>query len=198
MLSRVQEFEQVYILQSLPKDKIRASVKALKELEEMNGRSINKNPIPWKEENEKSIKISTMNCMNLNITFEEIICDPTLMESSLIALSETWLQPGIVFNIKGFKSHFNSIGSGKGLALYYKENIFKPTIEVKEETIQITKMEATNLEVITVYKSEKANVSVLLEHLKTMIKPGIPTVVQGDFNMCYLSNKYNKVTKYLE
>ena len=46
MLSRVQEFEQVYILQSLPKDKIRASVKALKELEEMNGRSINKNPIP--------------------------------------------------------------------------------------------------------------------------------------------------------
>ena len=85
-----------------------------------------------------------------------------------------------------------------GLALYYKENIFKPTIEVKEDTIQITKMEATNLEVITVYKSEKANVSVLLEHLKTMIKPGIPTVVQGDFNMCYLSNKYNKVTKYLE
>ena len=54
MLSRVKEFEQVYILQSLPKDKIRASAKVLKEFEEMNARSINNNPIPWKHIKEKS------------------------------------------------------------------------------------------------------------------------------------------------
>ena len=51
MLSRVEEFEQIYILDKLPKEKIRASEKALKELEVMNKRSINQNPIPWKQEN---------------------------------------------------------------------------------------------------------------------------------------------------
>ena len=43
MLSRVEEFEQIYILDSLPEDKIRASGKALTELKEMNKRSINQN-----------------------------------------------------------------------------------------------------------------------------------------------------------
>ena len=36
MLSRVQEFDQIYILNKLPDDKIRASSKALAELEKMN------------------------------------------------------------------------------------------------------------------------------------------------------------------
>ena len=138
-----------------------------------------------------------MNCMNLNITFEDIVSDPTLMESSLIALSETWLQPGMQFDINGFVSHFNSMGQGKGLAFYYKHNTFRPTVDIKEENIQITKMETTELEVITVYRSDKGNVSDLLDYLKTLIKPGVATVVRGDFNICCQANKNNKVTKYL-
>ena len=59
-------------------------------------------------------------------------------------------------------------------------------------------MESTKLEVITIYRSEEGNISVLLEHLKLMISPRIPTVVQGDFNLCYRANKNNRVTKYLE
>ena len=49
MLSRVEEFKQIYILESLPEDKIRASAKALAELSEMNAISINQNPIEWKK-----------------------------------------------------------------------------------------------------------------------------------------------------
>ena len=64
--------------------------------------------------------------------------------------------------------------------------------------IQITEMESPKLEVITIYRSEEGNISVLLEHLKLMISPGIPTVVQGDFNLWYRTNKDNRVTKYLE
>ena len=92
MLSRVEEFEQIYILDSLPEDKIRASRKALTELEEMNKRSINQNHIPWKQDNECCIKIASLNCMNLSNNYEDIVCDKTLMESSVIALSETWLE----------------------------------------------------------------------------------------------------------
>ena len=43
MLSRVEEFEQIFILDELPEKNIRASPKALIELEEMNERSINQN-----------------------------------------------------------------------------------------------------------------------------------------------------------
>ena len=50
----------------------------------------------------------------------------------------------------------------------------------------------------TVYRSEKGNSSELIEHLKKMIKPSIATVVCGDLNICYVSNKNNKISKYLE
>ena len=59
-------------------------------------------------------------------------------------------------------------------------------------------MESIHFEVITVYRSEEGKISVLIEHLKQMIKPGITTIVQGDFNLWYLSNDKNKITKYLE
>ena len=74
-----------------------------------------------------------------------------------------------VLYINGYNSHFNSVGPGKGLAFYYKEDIFEPTMEVKVEKLQITKMESIEVDIITVYKSEQANLSELLEHLKTMI-----------------------------
>ena len=65
MLSRVEEFEQIFILGSLPKEKIRASPKALKELDAMNARSINQHPMIWKQQKSKFLKICSLNCMNL-------------------------------------------------------------------------------------------------------------------------------------
>ena len=59
-------------------------------------------------------------------------------------------------------------------------------------------MESNELELILVYKSESAKLSELLEHLQTMINPLGTTVVCGDFDICYHSNKNNKLSKYLE
>merc|ERR1712030_150524 len=106
MLSRVEEFEQIFLLDKLPERNIRASPKALKELKEINGRSINQNPIPWQQNNKNCIKIASLNCMNLNNTFQDILSDSTLLQSTLLALSETWLLEETGFYIKGYKSHF--------------------------------------------------------------------------------------------
>ena len=136
MLSRVEEFEQIFILDSLPAEKIRASSKASKELGEMNARSINQNPIPWKQDN-THYKVASLNCMNLKNNHYEIINDKTLMESTLLALSETWLDQDTTWvGINGYKSHYNSIGPGKGLALYYKDNTFNPVTDIKTEKLQ--------------------------------------------------------------
>ena len=54
------------------------------------------------------------------------------------------------------------------------------------------------LEVIAVYRSEKGSLTELTEHLSKLITPELPTVICGDFNLCYLSQRQNKVTKFLE
>ena len=83
MLSRVEELEQLYILGKLPEENIRTSKKALEHLEEMNARSFNNNPIPWKQKNDDYIKIVTLNCMNLIANYEDIMCDGTLQQASI-------------------------------------------------------------------------------------------------------------------
>ena len=50
--------------------------------------------------------------MNLSNNYEDIVGDRTLMESSFIALSETWLEQKKILHINGYKAHFNSIGPG--------------------------------------------------------------------------------------
>ena len=117
MLSRAQELNQIYILDELPEGKIRASAKALAENEAMNNRSINNNPMPWDQNDEKFIKIAALNCMNLTHNYEDLLRDKTIMKSSIIALSETWLEVNESLAIDGYKAHFNSNGPGKGLAL---------------------------------------------------------------------------------
>ena len=136
--------------------------------------------------------------MNLGNNFDDIICDPTLKESTLLALSETWLDQETSLNINGYKSHYNSAGSGKGLALYYKSEIFKPGPEIKEDKMQISKLVSDEVEVIVVYRSDGGNPNDLVAHLTRLIDREMNTLVTGDFNICYISKRNNKVTKYLE
>jgi hypothetical protein len=64
--------------------------------------------------------------------------------------------------------------------------------------MQISKLESKEVDIIIVYRSEQGNLTDLVEHLKKLINPGVNTVVTGDFNICYVSNRNNKITKYLE
>ena len=86
----------------------------------------------------------------------------------------------------------------KGLAIYYKAELFKPGPEIKDDKMQISKLVSNEVEVIVVYRSEKGNLNDLVEHLKKIINREENTVITGDFNICYISNRKNKVTKYLE
>ena len=198
MLSRVEEFKQIYILDKLLEKKIYASTKALKEVNEMNKRSINQNPIPWNRQSENLIKISSLNCMNLSNNFVDIINDPTLMQSSILALSETWLDEKNKLYIDGFKEHFNSVGPGKGLAIYIRDEAFQPTRQIQKENMQVSKLESKDLEIIIVYRSSQGNSTELLQHIKDNIKEDISTVIAGDFNICFNTHRNNKISKFLE
>ena len=56
MLSRVQELNQIYILNKFNPKKLYPSQKALRELERMDRMSINKNPCPWMKETKSAEK----------------------------------------------------------------------------------------------------------------------------------------------
>ena len=198
MLSRVENIEQIYILNRLKEEKIRPDQKALLELEDMNKRSINENPIPWNDQDGSSVRIAHLNSMNLTNNFEDIRCDPNLMKSSVLTLSETWLTTSNGPEIESFKSHFNSVGLGKGLALYYKQEMFQHIEDITEENMQLTKLWSLRVDVIVVYRSDKGSPNHLLEHLKKLISPNKTTAICGDFNICYLQTRRNKITKYLE
>ena len=64
--------------------------------------------------------------------------------------------------------------------------------------MQLTKLKSSNLEVIAVYRSEQGNPSELLNHIIDLISQSANTVICGDFNICYLSQRNNKIIKYLE
>ena len=136
--------------------------------------------------------------MNLRNNFEDILGDETILESTLIAFSETWLDKGENLPIDGYDAHFNSIGPGKGIAIYYKKDIFKHVIDIEKENMQLTKMESLEMTVIAVYRSEKGNSVELLQHIIELIPPRGRTIICGDFNICYLSKRRNRITKYLE
>ena len=197
MLSRMEELDQLYILDSLPVEKIKTSKKALSELESMNKRSINNNPIPWRRKNEEDIKIASLNCMNLTNNYVDIQHDRTLLESTILILTETWLN-NTELSIEGYSAHFNSVGNGKGIAVYIKDALFKPTIDIKQDKMQITKVESIDMEIISVYRSEQGNPTELLTHIINMINTERTTVIVGDFNICYHMNRNNKISKYLQ
>ena len=76
--------------------------------------------------------------------------------------------------------------------------MFKKTITINKEKMQIMKLESQDLEFLTVYRSEQGNSTELLQHLKDSINQNSATVISGDFNICYSSHRTNKITKFLE
>ena len=99
------------------------------------------------------------------------------------------LEKGAELQIDGYSAHFNSIGPGKGLAIYVKDERFKPTLKVNQEKLQITKVESQSMDFITLYRSNQGNSTELLQHIMKMIDEDKSTIISGDFNIGYNKTK---------
>ena len=78
--------------------------------------------------------------------------------------------------------HLNSVGKGKGLAVYYKERTSSIISQSTEPLHQISKLDAKDCTVICVYRSY-GDVSLTVK-LKEMIPVSGPCLIIGDFNLC--------------
>ena len=199
MLSRVQELGQLFILGSVPVNKIYADQRALNELERLERVSINNNPTKW--EKQEGLNIFSLNCQSLMPKMEHIREDPVVGQSDIICLSETWLHSDgrdDKLEINGYQLHTNIVGNGRGLATYFKNSQFKHQCDVKETTFQLTKLTSNNVDVISVYRSNGAKLEQLSVHLLEMIDPLKITVFCGDLNICFKADRSNKLISMLE
>jgi len=191
MLSRVQSLGQLFILESIVPKKIYASEIAVKELNRMINTALN---------NKKSWNTAiSCNIRSLSRNFQSFITTPNVLNSDVVCLQETWqtkLQKS-QHSIPGFERHFNSAGRGKGIATYFRDK-YSFAADVKKENYQMTKISSQALDIINIYRSNDANSTQFLLDLSEIFDNTKVTLVLGDFNICWKSERTNSVMKFME
>ena len=201
MLSRVQSLEQLFILGCVPPGKLYPNAKALRELERLDKISINRNPPIWELNGDGNLRIFSLNCQSLRGKMDHMRYDKILGKSDIICLSETWLLTDEFaenLQIEGFMLQLNSVAFGKGLATYFRPEVFKHCEDVIETHFQLTKMESPEFDVISVYRSQDGNSNHLVENILKIIDLEKSTVICGDINICYKADRNNEFIKNLE
>ena len=149
---------------------------------------------------ENCLKVFSLNCQSLQGKISHIREDKIVMRSDIICLSETWLlsdENHENLQIEGFSLQANGVGRGKGLATYFKRDIFQHCKDIKEQYFQISKLTSQSLDVISIYRSKESKVNALLKEIEQMIQWDQTTLICGDFNICYISDRNNKLLSAL-
>ena len=177
MLSRACALSQIIILNEFDETKMYPNMKAVEELEILNRISLNNNPSEWEKEHKESIKISSLNCRSLKKHHEDIAKDNLLMKSDIICLNETWEETDHIrddLQIPDYELKLNSKGNGKGLATYYRKDIFKHDFDVKDDYMQLSKFTSHMLDIILLYRSQRGNSKKLNDYIDSMSTDGKP------------------------
>ena len=202
MLSRVQNIDQIYILNRFKQNKIFIDKNALAEKERLRLQSWNENPGPWMIPDSKSLKIASVNCARLQPHLKYIQNDYRLLRADVIHLQETWVKPDTTtdLSIDNYEDHFVNVGNGKGIATYYHRDPAATFEDEKSANFQVTKMTVQGVVSINVYRSAEGDKTELVSVLKRMIdnSQGQAILVSGDLNICTMAEPNNPVTKALK
>ena len=127
MLSRVCSMQQLHIVEKLDPDKITVNMNVKAEAARMAKVSLNNNPCEWMDPAEVGLRVCSLNCRSLRKHIDDVKSDPFLLQGNVICLQETWLENGEgeqgKYQLEGYEGHFNSVGPGKGVAVYVKEGL---------------------------------------------------------------------------
>ena len=200
MLSRVQCLEQIFIVGRFQESKIKVSFKAIEELQRLEDTSLNRNPRPWIKLQENVLKIASLNCAGLKSHIEDIRADRKLLMADIILLQETSLDDAgsddFEITTHPFVHHVRQ-GNGKGVSIYAKKKFEK--IACVGEGFQILKIRFDeNIHIFNVYRSSNGCKDRICDIFSELIETTGRTVVCGDFNVCGLRERTNKITTYFE
>ena len=200
MLSRVQEINQILIIDKLTPNKLQPNMSAKSELHSMNQRSLNANPTNWNKPGIDSLKIASLNVRGLKGHIEDIRSDIKLKQANIIHLQETSIKDGesLDLSLTNYSSHFINIGQGKGIATYFQSNKFTHVEDIATETMQITKFSSHYIDSINVYRTQRGLPADLINNLTSLLTEDKITIITGDFNICSRIKWNNNVSLHLK
>ena len=191
MMSRVQEVEQLFILDKFLRDKIYPSPSAMRELQRLQEHSLNEQKkIIWQR-----TVVTSLNVRSLARHHQNLLEDKHVT-GNVLALQETWCQneEPAQFNIPGYQGHFVNQGRGKGVATYYQSN-FQISGTINKELYQMSRVSSGDLDVINIYLSRGASKAQFLQDLGTLAKGPKPCIIVGDFNIDLLKQPEDCITR---
>ena len=195
MLSRIETLSQLYIVGSIPKDKLKPWPSALEELERMNNIALNRDNIQ-----DLRFKLCSLNTLSLRKHIIDIKGDYGLVKSNVICLQETWLgldeETNDLYQLPDLNAHFVSQGRGKGIVTFFSD-MFVPVKDINDPLFQMSKIVSSKISIINVYRSEKAG-SKFLEELESLISFDRTLIICGDFNYCYRDQQNHPVKELLK
>ena len=146
----------------------------------------------------RALRIAAFNCAGLSAHYEDLLADHNLLRADIIHLSETSLTTEArQFDIPGYQVNHCIVSRGKGVSTYYSPAVADKLIEMETfrgAGFSISKVQLEELDSINVYRSSDASIPGTLEMIRNLIEPDRPTLISGDFNLCYRTNGTNTLT----
>ena len=192
--------DQLYILNSFDKNRIKIFPYAYRELNRLKSISFNQNPSPWFKNDSKSLKICMLNCAGLRAHIKDIRSDPCLNKADVLNFVETSLDKTSTtddLQIDGYFSHFLKVSRGKGIATFVRGNSLAVEKNFVENGVQISKYTSKDLILVVVYRSQNGNIGTLLEILSELFVEMKSILIVGDFNICNRKKPDNAVKETL-
>ena len=201
MLSRCCSMQQLHIVDMFDPVKISVNESVREEAARMVAVSLNANPCEWMDTAKVGLRVCSLNCRSLRKHIEDVRTDPVLLQADVICLQETWLEDGEGeqgdYQLEGYRAFFNSIGPGKGVALFVKEGMrLGGAAKFTDAKIQLVKIAARQMDVINIYRSQDEALSSAASHLRDLLEPETDTLIIGDLNVC--ASQPNPLRNFLE
>ena len=180
MLSRAQSLSQIYIIDKLFEEKWRASRSGLKEYNEGLVDAINVDH----EEGKKPFEIVSLNISSLKKHFVDLERRYLNKAIDSLCLQETWLSENddaAFYKISTVIPHLNSVGRGRGIAIYNSQDFVLRGEFIGEPDCQLMKVSCEKFDIVNVYRSQEC--TVFKEKIEYVVDPYRPTILTGDTNI---------------
>jgi hypothetical protein len=195
-MTRVQSMDQLFFY-GYKRSKIYCHNVAKKEALKLSQVSFNNNPNMWFNNDPSLFRISTLTIRSLNAHIKDLQHDYTLMQSQVIALTETWVDPFEAKDknsINGFKMIDAAVGRGKGVRVY--ADGWSQSMTVSDANFQAVRI-TNKVDIITIYASSSMPKDQLVQEIKALIRPEAHrTIIMGDFKWDALTTQ-TPVTQFL-
>ena len=184
MLGRSSRRQDIFISGKLDTSQIRCNPDALEESNRLQ-EVFDENVAKMNEKRSNNWKISYLNVRSLKAHVEDMKKDNFLIDSDILGLGETHLNPNDTIHLDGFEGSFANYGRGKGVAGFTKLDLISEPKILSSNSASAILMKTHHFHL---YLSDDYDKPTVFKLLESWINPKIPTAVMGDINEDALYN----------